>query len=65
MKAPERAAEPSIAVVPPSDTFHDKLFACDQDDHGDYDIRPTPFMISTLHVTKVMMVIMTSVGHLS
>ena len=21
----------------PSDTFHDKLFACDQGDHGDYD----------------------------
>ena len=53
MKAPERAAEPSIAVVHPSDTFHDKHFACDQGDDGDYDIRWTPFMISTLHKTSI------------
>ena len=58
----------------PSDTFHDKLFACDQGDDAEYDhdheeglwlsmqpvclCRRTPFMISSLHVTKVMMLIM-------
>ena len=55
----------------PSDTFHDKLFACDQGDDADYDhdheeglwlsmqpaylCRRTPFMISSLHMTNVMM----------
>ena len=57
-----------------SDTFHDKLFACDQGDDAEYDkdheealwfsmqpvclCRRTPFMISSLHVTEVMMLIM-------
>ena len=55
----------------PSDTFHDKLFACDQGDDAEYDhdheeglwlsmqpvylCRRTPFMISSFHVTNVMM----------
>ena len=58
----------------PSDTFHDKLFPCDQGDDAEYDhdhevglwlsmqpvylCRRTPFMISSLHMTKVMMLIM-------
>ena len=33
----QRATELSIAVVHPSDTFHDKLFECDQGDDGDWD----------------------------
>ena len=58
----------------PSDTFHDKLFACDRGDDADNDhdheeglwlsmqpvclCRRTPFMISSLHVTKVIILIM-------
>ena len=59
----------------PSDTFHDKLFACDQGDDAEYDhehevrlwlsmqpeclCRRTLFMmISSLHVTKVVILIM-------
>ena len=58
----------------PSDTFHDKLFACDQGDDAEYDhehevrlwlsmqpeclCRRTPFMISSLHMTMVMVLIM-------
>ena len=54
-----------------SDTFHDKLFACDQGDDAEYDhdheealwlsmqplclCRRTPFMRSSLHVAKMMM----------
>ena len=57
-----------------SDTFHDKLSSCDQGDDADYDhdhkeglwlsmqpvclCRRTPFMISSLHVTKVVILIM-------
>ena len=33
----QRAAEPCKAVVHPSDTCHDQLFACDQGDDGDWD----------------------------
>ena len=54
-----------------SDTFHDKVSSCDQGDDVDYDhdheeglwlsmqpvclCRRTPFMIRSLHMTKVMM----------
>ena len=57
-----------------SDTFHDKLSSCDQGDDADYDhdhedglwlsmqpecfCRRTPFMISSLHMTMVMVLIM-------
>ena len=57
-----------------SDTFHGKLFACDQSDDAECDhdyeeglwlsmqlvslCRRTPFMTSSFHVTKVMMLIM-------
>ena len=57
-----------------SDTFHDKLSSCDQGDDAEYDhdheeglwlsmqpvclCRRTPFMISSLHMTMVMVLIM-------
>ena len=57
-----------------SDTFHDKVSSCDQGDDADYDhdheerlwlsmqpvclCRRTPFMISSFHVTMVMVLIM-------